>query len=211
MAAFKFPAYLVIFIACTNASFAQWSRSNETVRLTNGADKIWVNDLAPIGGGTNRLYLNGDPGSYGNVLVNLNADNMSSSEALLKLSANSASSTSAKLLYGTHGGGANPVFDFIASGRLNLLDPTGNSSRALEVRGDEALWYDSDYFSWGFGGNWNRFARPVTLGGSTEPPSGTALLITGSSDIRMDGTGARLLKFHNGLLRKDLLGFRTTR
>ncbi|MBK8504779.1 MAG: hypothetical protein IPL46_22745 [Saprospiraceae bacterium] len=169
MTLLRFLIYLPVFTISTNTSFAQWSRADETTRLTNGADKIWVDEIAPISGGTHRLYLNGDPGVYGNLLVNLNADNMSSSESLLRLSTNSPSSTSAKLLYGTHGSG-NPVFDFLASGRLNLLDPMGSFNRALEVRGDEAIWYDSDYFSWGFDGNWNRFARPVTLGGATQPP-----------------------------------------
>ncbi|NND07775.1 MAG: hypothetical protein HKN87_15465 [Saprospiraceae bacterium] len=42
---------------------------------------------------------------------------------------------------------------------------------ALRVRGDEALWYDDDYFSWGFDGSWNRFARPIKIGNANTSSS----------------------------------------
>lgn len=184
---------------------AQWSRNNETVRLTNGSDKIWVNDIAPIGGGIHRFYLNGDPDNYGNLLVSFNGESMGSTQSLMRLSATAGSNSASTLLSGSFGG--NSVFDIQASGKLNLLEINGNFSRALDIRGDEAIWYDGDYFSWGFGGNWNRFAQPITIGGSTATPAGTALLITGSNDIRMEGAGARRIRFHQGAVEEGYVGY----
>lgn len=49
-----------------NLSYGQWSRSNQTTRLSNNNDKVFIGLINPIGGGTNRLYLDGDPDNYGN-------------------------------------------------------------------------------------------------------------------------------------------------
>lgn len=65
---------------------------------------------------------------------------------------------------------------------LNLNE--GNpADLALSVRSDEALWYNDDYYSWGFGGNWNRFARPIKIGNATAPANGINLDVAGNVHI----------------------------
>lgn len=203
----KWNIALLLSLFCFSLN-AQWSRSDETVRLTTGTDKIWINDIAPIGGGTNRLFLSGDPSDYGNLLVSFQGVGLSASESLFRLGVNSSSNIGSKLLYGVHG--ADEVFDFNATGRLNLLTTNSNFNRALDIRNSEAIWYDGDYFSWGFGGNWNRFADPITIGGSTPTPAGTALLITGSQDVRLEGQGARRIRFQDGILEEGYIGYSET-
>ncbi|MCB0685877.1 MAG: tail fiber domain-containing protein, partial [Saprospiraceae bacterium] len=161
--------------------------------------------VAPIGGGANRFYLNGDPDNYGNLLVNINGEGLSATQSLMKLAANAGSNAASTLLYGSLSGST--VFKFEASGKLSLLDVNGSYYTAMEVRDDQAIWYDGDQFSWGFGGTWNRFARPITIGGNSPTPVGTALLITGGNDIRMEGGGARRIRFHQGLIEEGYVGY----
>ncbi|MBI4648288.1 MAG: tail fiber domain-containing protein [Bacteroidia bacterium] len=42
------------------------------------------------------------------------------------------------------------------------IDVSGSS--ALNIAGDEAIWYDGTYFSWGYGGTYNYFADKVGIG-----------------------------------------------
>ncbi|NND31679.1 MAG: tail fiber domain-containing protein [Saprospiraceae bacterium] len=65
---------------------------------------------------------------------------------------------------------------------LNEGNPT---ALALSVRSDEALWYNDDYFSWGFDGNWNRFAKPIKIGNATAPAAGINLDVAG--DVHITG------------------------
>jgi hypothetical protein len=53
---------------------------------------------------------------------------------------------------------------------LNLCKNT-TDDRAIFVRDHEALWYNGTYFSWGFGGSYNYFVSPVTIGASAAAPS----------------------------------------
>jgi len=57
----------------------------------------------------------------------------------------------------------------------NLLNVDGtigvtSTDFILDARGDEAIWYNGTYFSWGFGGNYNYFADEVGIG-TTAPES----------------------------------------
>jgi hypothetical protein len=52
-----------------------------------------------------------------------------------------------------------------------------NNGVALRVNGFEALWFNEDYFSWGYGGTANYFADPIGIG--TKMPKG-ALDVNGS-------------------------------
>ena len=72
-------------------------------------------------------------------------------------------------------------------GVLNIRDGATTGVTGLNFADDEAIWYDDDYFSWGFGGNWNRFADPITIGSATATPANTALLTTDGQEIRMAG------------------------
>lgn len=48
----------------------------------------------------------------------------------------------------------------------------------------EAIWYNGTYFSWGYGGDWNRFADGITIGSATAPPT-TGLRVEG--EVRLPG------------------------
>lgn len=64
-----------------------------------------------------------------------------------------------------------PSYPLDIAGTINLNKNIA-SGVAIRVNTDEALWYDGDYFSWGFGGNHNYSAKPMTIGpfeGSTTP------------------------------------------
>ena len=54
----------------------------------------------------------------------------------------------------------------IVVGPINLNK--GLTGVAMRVNEAEALWYDGDYFSWGYGGSKNYFARPIGIG-TTNP------------------------------------------
>ena len=196
---------LFVVLMSTTCLYGQWSRSNQTTRLSNNNDKVYIGLLNPIGGGINRFYLDGDPANYGNTLVHLvSSAGMSSGERILNLATPSGSSSSSRLLSGSNAGQS--VFTFFSSGKLNLLSSDMTASRALDVKGAEALWFDEGYFSWGFGGDWNRFADPITIGGSTQPSSGVGLLITDGNSIRLQGgSGQKKLEFYAGTTEKGLI------
>ncbi len=64
-----------------------------------------------------------------------------------------------------------PSYTLDVNGTVNF-NKNITSGVAMRVNGDEALWYDESYFSWGFGADHNYFGRPMTIGpfeGSTTP------------------------------------------
>ena len=46
---------------------------------------------------------------------------------------------------------------------------TDGTFGALYVAGNQALWWDGTYFSWGYGGQYNYFADKVTIGNPSDP------------------------------------------
>ena len=64
---------------------------------------------------------------------------------------------------GTH----TPDYPLSVSGSLNLNEGLSGSRVAIRVNGDEALWYNGTYFSWGFGGTANYFSDAIGIGDST--------------------------------------------
>jgi hypothetical protein len=69
---------------------------------------------------------------------------------------------------------------FLRTLPVNEGNPT---TLALSLRSDEALWYNDDYFSWGFDGNWNRLAKPIKIGNATPPAAGINLDVAGNIHI----------------------------
>jgi len=68
-----------------------------------------------------------------------------------------------------------------------------NSSRfntAIQVDGNEALWYTDGRFSWGFGGEYNFFADEVRIGGSGVATPSFQLEVVGDADISGELTAA---------------------
>ena len=66
----------------------------------------------------------------------------------------------------------------------------------------EAVYYNGTYFSWGFGGTWNRFADPVRIGSGNPVPSGCKLAVDGTvnvnSNVLLTGAGNAEAVWYNG-------------
>jgi predicted outer membrane repeat protein len=93
-------------------------------------------------------------------------------------------------------GTTSSIYKLDVAGAANLNK--GLTGAALRVNGDEALWYNGTYFSWGYGGTANYFADSVGIGitGPTESldVSGTARLRgiptePASANVYVDATG----------------------
>jgi hypothetical protein len=64
-------------------------------------------------------------------------------------------------------------------GYINL-NSNSASSGAVFVKGKEAMWFDGNYYSWGYDGNYNVFARKVSVA-TTTPPGTYSLYVAGSA------------------------------
>jgi len=60
-----------------------------------------------------------------------------------------------------------PGYKLEVSGTANLN--AGYTGAALLTNGAQAIWFDGTYYSWGYGGSYNVFADPVTIGGTYNP------------------------------------------
>jgi hypothetical protein len=67
--------------------------------------------------------------------------------------------------------------DIMGGLNINSAVPDG---KALYVYDKEALWFNGTYFSWGYGGFYNYFADPITIGNVTDP-TGYALWVQGDA------------------------------
>ncbi len=75
-------------------------------------------------------------------------------------------------------------YDATFNGAVHLLaEPS--TGIALTVAGDEAIWYNGTYFSWGFGGSDNYFADKVGIG-DTDPSAPLHITSTGGNQVRME-------------------------
>jgi hypothetical protein len=64
---------------------------------------------------------------------------------------------------------SSPIFQLDVAGSININK--GYSGGALYTNGAQAIWYDGTYYSWGYGGAYNVFADPITVGGTYNPGS----------------------------------------
>jgi hypothetical protein len=114
-----------------------------------------------------------------------------------------------------------------SDGAININAPPAHPGAApdyynqlLFAKGDQALWYNGTYFSWGYGGSWNYFADGVNIGEDgtpIAPPSrglrvygsvylaASSLPTGGSNAVRISGTGGwvYLMKQTSSLQYKD--------
>jgi hypothetical protein len=78
--------------------------------------------------------------------------------------------------------GKGAVYTLDVVGTANLLNgiPSGI---ALRCNGDEAIWYNGTYYSWGYGGAYNFFGDRIKIGGdgNVAPSTTYALYITGNA------------------------------
>lgn len=62
-----------------------------------------------------------------------------------------------------------PINKLDVAGVINGSAGLAGSQIAFRAQGAEAIWFDGEQFSWGFGGSWNRFADSVRIGSNTPP------------------------------------------
>ncbi len=184
-------------------SNAQWTGGNNTapyVRLNPSNDEygIVISDQAP--GFTNpdaKLQVSVNPNFHGGVVGEFRGFAMIANQDILRLRLDVQTGSQLPNPYYlrglTYSGSTIFSIDSKGSSRyqgsLRLLDfnaPT-SSNTALRVRGEEALWFNGEAFSWGFGGSWNRFARPITIGSGTAPGSSTGLRVDDDKNIDVVG------------------------
>lgn len=85
--------------------------------------------------------------------------------------------------------------DILANGtiiiwkNLNIMTD-GGISNAILVNDDEALWYNGTYYSWGYGGDYNYFADPVTIKATNVP--GYDLVVNGTAAKTGGGSWSNL-------------------
>jgi len=75
------------------------------------------------------------------------------------------------------------------NGSLELLKNgvSNSGSVGLKFNNDDAIWYNNTYFSWGQEGNYNVFEKPISIGSTESPPSGTGLMMGKENNIKMLG------------------------
>jgi len=152
------------------------SNENEPVLLYNSD----VSSPLTYGGGKLRVADDGTNAAFGNVVTFHGLKMRSPSDQILRLNFTRfgpfpewenmsliqgvENQTDEKFKIDTEG-------DAFFEGSLRLLDLgyAGSSSIAMRVRGDEAIFYNGTAFSWGFGGEYNRFADPMIFGSSGTP------------------------------------------
>jgi hypothetical protein len=102
----------------------------------------------------------------GNIFIGYNAASNETNTSNKLFIENSGGDYTASLIYGDFSTGylrLNAAVDI--RNTLNFL----NTGAVLFATGKEALWFNGTYYSWGFGGNYNYFAKPVTIGSTSSP------------------------------------------
>lgn len=181
--------------------FGQWNTTGDVVQLNgNNQDRpVTISDATQESNRGKLAVISNPNGNFNEFLVYLSADTDYSSSgargSILTMVGNPFSGQEATIVQGyketlsssnlayritTEGNG-------IFKGDLDLNYNDARAGQALQVGGDQAIWYNDDHFSWGFGGNWNRFADAITIGSGTQPLSSVGLRIDQSKDLELDG------------------------
>ncbi|HBF87025.1 MAG TPA: hypothetical protein DDX39_00175 [Bacteroidales bacterium] len=143
-----------------------------------GSNNTYIGKSAGQGNtsGSNNVMVGTSAGNSstgtGNVFIGYNAGYSESYSNKLYIENSNADSDDA-LIYGNFatnrvqinnylGIGEYPSYTLDVAGVTNLNK--GLTGVALRVNGDEALWYDGTYFSWGYEGTYNFFADKVGIG-----------------------------------------------
>ncbi len=197
---------LLLQLCCVIVPFcggAQWSNGT-VVELNNSHQNksVFVGD-ADAGFLNAKFHVKANPDTYANdVLVKMEASTMSSSNSTILLLQGSAfPDGNPTILEGTNVGGGE-LFKFRYDGVQQLrgklnLKRDGVAGRLLEANGNETIWFDGSQYSWGFGGDWNRFADPISIGSDGQPSSRAALRIGNGKDIEFMGNGPHRISFYD--------------
>lgn len=200
-------AILVLaFAGLQNVGFAQWTTTGTDIHPTTTTNHVLIGTNSITD--TKRPLLINSPnlgtGEFGGIaLIGANEDIMwrtavsTTANAQIRYNGSDLSLTSFgddvslnsqdDVEFYTNGGTLaatmNEMGHLVVRGRIDLQDgDVGNT--AVNVNGAEAIWYDGDYFSWGFDGNWNRIADEVAIGAIfTEP----AFMLDVAGDVNISG------------------------
>lgn len=161
--------------------------------ITNGYNNVYVGSQAGFNASTgdNNVAIGngagyGNIGGNGNIFIGNYAGFSETSSNRLYID---NSSTGSPLIWGDFslnkvningslGVGVVPsVYKLDVAGNVNIN--RGATGVALRVDGDEAIWYDGTYFSFGYGGVYNFFGDKVTIGNSANP--GYMLYVQGTA------------------------------
>jgi hypothetical protein len=143
-----------------------------TFRTMTASSKHWV-----LAGNTNSA--NGDSQFH------LNYYNGSTGKNIISVFGDSRINIDGNVGIGT----TNPGYKLDIAGQINLNKGITND-QALYVNSKEALWSDGEYFSWGYGGNYNYFAKPVTIKSTSVP--GYDLVVNGTAAKTGGGSWSNL-------------------
>jgi len=197
--------FLLLVLSMTVATHVsgQWTSDPNQVHLNGSNDDKIVSIYNPdvlsptfYGGGKLRVADDATNASFGDVvafhglrmrtndrILRLNFTRFLQENENLVLIQGTENLTDQKFRIDTEG-------DAFFEGSLRLLDLgyDGTSSTAVRVRGDETIWYDGTAFSWGFGGEYNRFADPMIFGSSGAPVSGVQVRID-QGNLQLEDVG----------------------
>ena len=159
-----------------------------------------------------KFYVIAQPDDYwNNTLTTLLATSaMKTEETILRLQGSANSGANPTFLKGINSANSSTMFEILHNGDANFngrldLQHDGTNGTILRAQGDEAIWYNDSYFSWGFGGSYNQFADAITIGTSTQPrsfmglriDSNRGLEIVGNGDILIEGNAENSILFQN--------------
>ena len=185
--------FLPLLILSTSNIYGQWQNSANIVQLnSNNRDKAVIVSDNNEGLAYGKFAVLGNPDDYLNdVLMYVGAnDDAFSGSTILKLVANNVTGNPTVLEGFTNSNLSLFKFEYNGNahirGKLNVRK-SGVSGRILEAHGKEAIWFNGSQYSWGFGGTWNRFADPITIGSNIMPPLGVGLRIDESKKLNLHG------------------------
>ncbi len=154
-----------------------------------GSDKLYIDNSL-----TTTPLIYGDF-STDNLTIN---GNLTAAGTWFKINGNPGSAaTPAYYCYQGAAGSSSKSYAFSVNDALWVTGPSFMDSKldidvstapALSVLGDEALWYNGTYFSWGYGGTYNYFADKVTIGNAANPAY--TLYVQGSAYATGTWTGS---------------------
>lgn len=192
--------YLTFLLASSYTAQAQWTDAGTYVRLNTSADDVHIGSATNPGAKLRVV----DDNTIGETVDFTTTGNLTATSDLLNLAIGSGSSDNAEIIEALRG--SSPVYHLYGNGKIDIRKGS-TTGRAIEVNGEEALWSNIDYFSWGFGKDYNYFGPEVLIGdGSIVPFESDGLTLTGSEDLRFEGTLGKYNRYTESGTLKAIIG-----